>query len=274
MIIRSLAQAVYQPDNIGHFGLALEAYAHFTSPIRRYPDLLVHRAIRHVLKGGTADNFEHSLTEMDVLGQETSQRERRADEASRDVTAFLKCEFMRDRVGDTFPGVITGVTDFGIFVQLTGLQVDGLVHVANLGRDYFRYEEDRKTLVGERSGERFTLGDQLVVRVARVDPSERKIDFELVERVAASFHPRRATGSAVAAPPVGAEKPKRRERDAHGKIARPAKAKTSGKARKGKETNAGAKSVPATKRSAPKRTGSKKKAARRAGPKPGRGRRP
>jgi ribonuclease R len=275
MIIRSLAQAVYQPDNIGHFGLALEAYAHFTSPIRRYPDLLVHRAIRHVLKGGTADNFEHSLTEMDVLGQETSQRERRADEASRDVTAFLKCEFMRDRVGDTFPGVITGVTDFGIFVQLTGLQVDGLVHVANLGRDYFRYEEDRKTLVGERSGERFTLGDQLIVRVARVDPSERKIDFELVERVAASFHPRRTAGPAVvAAPsaassPKGAEKPPRRERDAHGKIVRPAKAKAVRKTGKRK----GAKSASAAKASTPKRGASKKKAARRAGPKPGRGRR-
>jgi len=273
MIIRSLAQAVYQPDNIGHFGLALEAYAHFTSPIRRYPDLLVHRAIRHVLKGGTADNFEHSLTEMDLLGQETSQRERRADEASRDVTAFLKCEFMRDRVGDTFPGVITGVTDFGIFVQLTGLQVDGLVHVANLGRDYFRYEEDRKTLVGERSGERFTLGDQLVVRVARVDPSERKIDFELVERVASSFHPRRVVGTAVTTPPVGAEKPKRRERDAHGKIARPAKAKAPSKGSRAKGKGAGAKPVPPTKSSAPKRAGSKKKAARRAGPKPGRGRR-
>jgi len=195
MIIRSLAQAVYQPENIGHFGLALEAYAHFTSPIRRYPDLLVHRAIRHVLRGGGPDSFVHSAKAMENFGVECSQRERRADEASRDVVAFLKCEFMRDRVGETFPGVVTGVMDFGLFVQLEGLQVDGLVHVATLGRDYFRYEEDRKTLVGERSGERYTLGDRLVVRVARVEASDRKIDFELVERVASAYHPRRKEGS-------------------------------------------------------------------------------
>ena len=291
MIIRSLAQAVYQPENIGHFGLALEAYAHFTSPIRRYPDLLVHRAIRHVLAGGTADQFEHSAAEMEVLGQETSQRERRADEASRDVTAFLKCEFMRDRVGETFPGVITGVTDFGVFVQLTGLQVDGLVHVANLGRDYFRYEEDRRTLVAERSGERFTIGDLLVVRVARVDPSERKIDFELVERVATAYHPRRrpvsadtpaAPGASVArhkgkartAAKVAvkgkeaAKKGKRTVRDAHGRKAPAVTPKPAKAARKKKGAGKSGKAVAAVTVTAPK-----KKAARRAGPKPGRGRR-
>ncbi|MBS0396262.1 MAG: ribonuclease R, partial [Proteobacteria bacterium] len=191
MIIRSLAQAVYQPENIGHFGLALEAYAHFTSPIRRYPDLLVHRAIRHVLEGGTPEAFAHPAREMEQLGIECSLRERRADEAARDVVAFLKCEFMRERLGETFPGVVTGVTDFGLFVQLEGLQVDGLVHVATLGHEYYRFEEDRRTLVGERSGERYTLGDRLSVRVARVDPSQRKIDFELVARVASAFHPRR-----------------------------------------------------------------------------------
>ena len=191
MIIRSLAQAVYQPENIGHFGLALGEYAHFTSPIRRYPDLLVHRAIRHVLGGGGADSFGYAAAEMAALGQDCSLRERRADEASRDVVAFLKCEFMRDRLGQTFPGVVTGVTDFGLFVQLDGLQVDGLVHVATLGRDYYRFEEDRRALVGERSGERYTLGDKLTVKVARVDPSERKIDFELVAKTGAAFHPRR-----------------------------------------------------------------------------------
>ncbi len=278
MIIRSLAQAVYQPENIGHFGLALEAYAHFTSPIRRYPDLLVHRAIRHVLSGGTAANFEHSLAEMEVLGQETSQRERRADEASRDVTAFLKCEFMRDRVGDTFPGVITGVTDFGIFVQLTGLQVDGLIHVANLGRDYFRYEEDRKTLVGERSGERFTLGDQLVVRVTRVDPSERKIDFDLVERVAAAYHPRRKPAEAPVAAEAARGRPvKGRVRDAHGKVERPKALKAARKSAKKtvKRTKRAkvAKVAPVAKAPASKTAGGKKKATRRAGPKPSRGRR-
>ena len=195
MIIRSLAQAMYQPENIGHFGLALEAYAHFTSPIRRYPDLLVHRAIRHAIEEGEPASFTHSEREMEALGVECSTLERRADEAARDVVAFLKCEFMRDRLGETLPGVVTGVTDFGLFVQLEGLQVDGLLHVANLGRDYYRYEEDRRTLVGERSGERYTLGDRLTVRVARVDPSERKIDFELVAKTDAAFHPRRRDGA-------------------------------------------------------------------------------
>ncbi len=195
MIIRSLAQAVYQPENIGHFGLALGEYAHFTSPIRRYPDLLVHRAIRHALDAGTPESFEHPAREMEVLGQECSMRERRADEAARDVVAFLKCEYMRERVGESFEGVVTGVTDFGLFVQLEGMQVDGLVHVATLGRDYYRFEEDRRALVGERSGQRFTLGDRLRVRVTRVDPSERKIDFELVEQLEVAFHPRRKPGS-------------------------------------------------------------------------------
>jgi ribonuclease R len=197
---------VYQPENIGHFGLALEAYAHFTSPIRRYPDLLVHRAIRHALEGEPPEAFEHPAREMDQLGQECSLRERRADEASRDVVAFLKCEFMRDRLGESFSGVVTGVTDFGLFVQLEGLQVDGLVHVAMLGRDYYRFEEDRRALVGERSGERYTLGDRLTVKVARVDPSERKIDFELVARVGVAFHPRRKGGDE--ARPAGGSEPK------------------------------------------------------------------
>ncbi len=192
MIIRSLAQAVYQPENIGHFGLALSEYAHFTSPIRRYPDLLVHRAISHVLGGGDAGSFVHSAREFELFGQECSMRERRADEAARDVVAYLKCEFMRNRVGEEFPAIVTGVTDFGLFVQLESLPVDGLVHVAALGADYFRFEEDRKTLVGDRTGQRYTLGDKLTVRLTRVDPTERKMDFELVESREAAFHPRRA----------------------------------------------------------------------------------
>jgi ribonuclease R len=190
MIIRSLAQAVYQPENIGHFGLALVEYAHFTSPIRRYPDLLVHRAIRHALAGGTAENFIHSQQQMEQLGQECSFAERRADEASRDVTAFLKCEYMRDKIGEEFDAVVTGVVEFGLFVQLEGMQVDGLVHVSTLGHDYFRFEEDRRALVGDRAGVRYTLGDKLRVRLTRVDPSERKMDFELVGKTAGAFHPR------------------------------------------------------------------------------------
>ena len=193
-IIRSLPQALYQPLNIGHFGLALSEYVHFTSPIRRYPDLLVHRAIRHALAGGTAEDFVHPAREMELLGQECSLRERRADEASRSVVAFLKCEFMKDRIGEEFDAVATGVTDFGVFVQLKGLQVDGLVHVSSLPRDYFRFHEQDRMLVGEKSGQRYGIGDELRVRLVRVDSSERKIDFELVEKVAGGFHPRRSKG--------------------------------------------------------------------------------
>jgi ribonuclease R len=191
-IIRSLPQALYQPLNIGHFGLALSEYVHFTSPIRRYPDLLVHRAIRHALGGGSADDFVHSAREMEQLGQECSLRERRADEAARSVVAFLKCEFMKDRIGEEFDSVATGVTDFGIFVQLKAWQVDGLVHVTSLPKDYFRFHEADRMLVGERSGLRFGIGDALRVRLVRVDSSERKIDFELVEKTGGAHHPRRA----------------------------------------------------------------------------------
>jgi ribonuclease R len=191
---RQAAQAAYDPDNIGHFGLALASTCHFTSPIRRYPDLLVHRAIRHALADGTADDFVHSARQMEQLGQECSLRERRADEASRSVVAFLKCEFMKDRIGEEFDAVATGVTDFGVFVQLKGLQVDGLVHVSSLPRDYFRFHEQDRMLVGEKSGQRYGIGDELRVRLVRVDSSERKIDFELVEKVAGGFHPRRSKG--------------------------------------------------------------------------------
>ena len=193
-IIRSLPQALYQPLNIGHFGLALSEYVHFTSPIRRYPDLLVHRAIRHALGGGTAEDFVHPARQMELLGQECSLRERRADEASRSVVAFLKCEFMKDRIGEEFDAVATGVTDFGVFVQLKGLQVDGLVHVSSLPRDYFRFHEQDRMLVGEKSGQRYGIGDELRVRLVRVDSSERKIDFELVGKVAGAWHPRRSKG--------------------------------------------------------------------------------
>ncbi|MEX1995104.1 MAG: ribonuclease R [Steroidobacteraceae bacterium] len=194
-IIRSLPQALYQPMNIGHFGLALEEYAHFTSPIRRYPDLLVHRGIRHALAGGTASNFDHSPREMETLGTECSMRERKADEAARSVVAWLKCEFMRPRVGEEFDAVATGVTEFGVFVQLKELQVDGLVHVTSLPRDYFRFHEKDRTLVGERTKLRFSIGDEMRVRLVRVDSTERKIDFEHVAKTGDHFHPRRRSGS-------------------------------------------------------------------------------
>jgi ribonuclease R len=190
-IIRSLPQALYQPLNIGHFGLALAEYAHFTSPIRRYPDLLVHRGIRHALGGGTAANFAHSAREMETLGTECSLRERRADEAARSVVAWLKCEYMRPRVGQEFEAVVTGVAEFGLFVQLKAMQVDGLVHVTALPADYFHFHERDRTLVGERTRLRFSIGDELTVRLVRVDSAERKIDFEHVAKTAGHHHPRR-----------------------------------------------------------------------------------
>jgi len=196
-IIRSLPQALYQPLNIGHFGLALAEYAHFTSPIRRYPDLLVHRGIRHALAGGSAQNFTHSAREMDTLGTECSLRERRADEAARSVVAWLKCEYMRPRVGEEFDAVVTGVVEFGAFVQLKGMQVDGLVHVTALPADYFHFHERDRTLVGERTRLRISIGDELRVRLVRVDSAERKIDFEHIAKSAMHHHPRRRAGKTV-----------------------------------------------------------------------------
>ena len=197
-IIRSLPQALYQPLNIGHFGLALAEYAHFTSPIRRYPDLLVHRGIRHALGGGGAANFVHSAREMEALGTDCSLRERRADEAARSVVAWLKCEYMRPRVGEEFGAVVTGVAEFGLFVQLKSMQVDGLVHVTALPPDYFHFHESDRTLVGERTRLRFSIGDELRVRLARVDSAERKIDFEHVAKTGAHHHPRRRPGKGPA----------------------------------------------------------------------------
>ena len=181
VVVRSLPQAVYQPENIGHFGLALPEYAHFTSPIRRYPDLMVHRGIRHVLRGGTADTFEWSPERVAELGQQCSITERRADEATRDAMSWLKCEYMQHRLGEEFDALITGVVDFGVFVQVKGLQVDGLVHVSSLGADYFSRDRSGFRIVGARSGRTFRLGDNLRVRLVNVVIDERKIDFELAE---------------------------------------------------------------------------------------------
>lgn len=189
VVVRSLPQAVYQPANIGHFGLALAAYAHFTSPIRRYPDLLVHRGIRHVLRGGTAESFDWTPARMAELGQQCSFTERRADDATRDALAWLKCEYMQDKIGEEFEALVTSVVDFGLFVQLKGLQVDGLVHVSSLGADYFSRDRSGFRMVGARSGRAFRLGDHLRVRLNSVSIDERKIDFELAEAHAA---PRRS----------------------------------------------------------------------------------
>ncbi len=177
LLIRSLAQAVYQPTNIGHFGLGLTEYAHFTSPIRRYPDLLVHRGIRHALSGAPRSEYPYGPGAMEHLGAQCSEKERRADEASRDVLAYLKCDFMRAHVGDEFEAVITAVVEFGVFVQLANLQVDGLVHVSTLQGDYFTYEPARAAWVGRRTRRTYQLGMRVRVRLTRVDMNERRLDF-------------------------------------------------------------------------------------------------
>ncbi|MFZ1495186.1 MAG: ribonuclease R [Candidatus Competibacter denitrificans] len=181
VMLRSLAQATYSPANAGHFGLALEAYAHFTSPIRRYPDLQVHRAIRHILNGGKAADFPYTQADLLGLGEHCSMTERRADEATRDAVEWLKCEFMLDKIGQVYDGVITGVTGFGLFVELSGVYVEGLIHVTALRNDYYQFDPVGQRLRGDRSGQIYRLGDSLRVRVVRVDLDERKIDFELIE---------------------------------------------------------------------------------------------
>jgi ribonuclease R len=210
MLLRSMQQAVYSPDNIGHFGLAYEAYAHFTSPIRRYPDLLTHRAIKAILQGKRYEpkgietsalntmlspsarrmaaqekaagkkKKEGELAIWEALGIHCSANERRADEASRDVEAWLKCYFVRDKLGEEFTGTISGVAPFGIFVQLDSLFIEGMVHVTELGADYFQYDEVRHELRGERTGIRYQLTDRVTVQVSRVDLDARKIDLRLV----------------------------------------------------------------------------------------------
>lgn len=185
VLLRSLAQAVYSPVNIGHFGLALTQYAHFTSPIRRYPDLLVHRGIHHLLAGGSERDFPYSATHMDALGSHCSMTERRADEATREAVDSLKAQYMQDKVGQEFDGRITGVTPFGLFVRLDELYVEGLVHVTSLPSDYYDYDAVGQRLVGERSRRVFRLTEAVRVRVVNVNLDERKIDFELAEAAAA-----------------------------------------------------------------------------------------
>ena len=180
VMLRSLKQAVYEAGNNGHFGLALDAYAHFTSPIRRYPDLLVHRAIRHVLQGGKHKDYSYSQADMEKAGQHCSMLERRADEASWDVIEALKCEYLEHHVEDEFDGIVSGVNSFGLFVDLGELNISGLVHVTALGRDYFHFDPVHHRLLGEHSRITFQLGEPIRVRLVRVDVDERKIDLEPV----------------------------------------------------------------------------------------------
>ncbi len=230
MLLRSMQQAVYSPDNIGHFGLAYEAYAHFTSPIRRYPDLLTHRAIYAILSGTkyrpaapngvelntalspraralqqadeqTRPRARENTALWEELGLHCSANERRADEASRDVETWLKCYFMRDKLGEEYGGMVSGVTSFGIFVQLDSLFIEGLVHVTELGSDYFQYDEIKNELRGERTGIRYRLSDRVRVQVSRVDLDARKIDFRLVRDT--PVKPTGASRATGTARPVG-----------------------------------------------------------------------
>lgn len=174
VLLRSMQQAVYSPDNLGHFGLAYKAYAHFTSPIRRYPDLLVHRAIKAIL-----NNSKMPETNWHMAGQHCSMTERRADDATRDVAAWLKCYFMQDKIGEVYDGTVAGVTSFGLFVAIDNLYIEGLLHVTELGNDYFNYDKTRHAMIGERSHVMFRLGDRLKVKLAHVDLETNKIDFTL-----------------------------------------------------------------------------------------------
>jgi ribonuclease R len=202
VMLRSMSQAVYQPENLGHFGLAFEAYSHFTSPIRRYADLLVHRAIRRLIRskqkiaavrrvdGATMltpqSIYPYELAHLDDIGEHLSVTERRADEATRDVVNWLKCEYLMDHVGEQYAGVVSAVTGFGLFVMLDDLYVEGLIHVTGLPKDYYFHEAAQHRMVGERTGRVFRLGQKLQVKVVRVNLEERKIDFELVDKSASN----------------------------------------------------------------------------------------
>ena len=208
MLLRSMSQAMYQPENEGHFGLAYTAYTHFTSPIRRYADLLVHRAIRFLIRGERQDEallnttrrvegasilskdkiYPYDMNALLQFGEQTSLTERRADDATRDVMDFLKCEYMRTHVGEEFTGVVSAVTNFGLFVQLKDLYIEGLIHVTNLNNDFYQFDPIRLRLNGERSGKSFGMGDELKIKVGRVDMDDRKIDFELADAGAGSSH--------------------------------------------------------------------------------------
>ncbi|WP_435949882.1 ribonuclease R [Psychrobacter sp. DM8] len=183
MLLRSMMQANYAPDNIGHFGLAYDEYSHFTSPIRRYPDLMLHRAIKAKVTGSKQPVMDFSL---DGAGTQTSDTERRAEKASRYVESWLKCHYMTDHVGEEFEGVVTSVTSFGLFVTLTDLYIDGLVHISNVGDDFFVYDEKQQQLIGKDKGGLFGLGDTVKVKVAGVNMDLLQIDFDLTAKLKAS----------------------------------------------------------------------------------------
>jgi len=228
VLLRSMSQAVYQAENLGHFGLAFEGYTHFTSPIRRYADLLVHRAIRSLIRshkkvanvvrveGATEltkeQIYPYELPRLDETGAHLSVTERRADEATRDVVNWLKCEYLVDRVGEEYTGVVTAVTGFGLFVMLDELYVEGLIHVTGLPKDYYYHEASQHRMVGERTGRVFRLGDKLTVKVVRVNLDERKIDFELAGQGESANHSKAKKPSGKASEKLREKNPKRKHK--------------------------------------------------------------
>lgn len=250
MLLRSLRQAVYQPQNEGHFGLNYPGYTHFTSPIRRYPDLLVHRAIRYIVRSQPGHKtvraepgveplsrkqiYPYDMAALLALGEQTSMTERRADEATRDVVAWLKCEYLEDRVGEVFAGVVSAVTNFGLFVELTDVYVEGLVHVSSLDSDYYSFDQAKQRLVGERTRTTYQLGDELQVRVLRVNLDDKKIDLELVGAVTGANRRKRkalSKKSQTAASKQG-EKPKKKPLKASAAgVAKPVAKKTGKKSK-------------------------------------------
>ncbi len=203
LLLRSMRQAVYQSENLGHFGLALTSYTHFTSPIRRYPDLIVHRVIKAILQKqaqaaqeNTRANegfYAYDVESVVHLGEHCSYTERRADEATRDVADWLKCEYMQDHIGDVFEGVISTVTNFGLFVRLKNLHIEGLIHITALGRDYYHYDDIRMCLTGENTGVKYRVGDEIEIQVAAVNLDEKKIDFAITESLTTTFTQRKKT---------------------------------------------------------------------------------
>tara|TARA_B110000285_G_scaffold143056_1_gene159855 strand:- start:54 stop:1805 length:1752 start_codon:yes stop_codon:yes gene_type:complete len=234
VMLRSLSQAVYTPENEGHFGLGYDAYAHFTSPIRRYPDLLVHRAIRSVIQSKQLSRYvkrikatekqpqspwyPYTTADVVVLGEHCSMAERRADAAVWDVEGWLKCEYMQGHIGDYFHGTINAVTSFGLFVELADVYVEGLVHISALPGDYYHFDAAKHRLQGERSGKSFRLGDSIEVQVVRVDLDEKKIDFELAD---APPKPKSKPKAKPKSKPKPKPKPKPKKADADAKADTP-----------------------------------------------------
>ena len=212
MLLRSLQQAKYYPESIGHFGLSADYYTHFTSPIRRYPDLIVHRLIRtYLINGDTSkETVVHWNSVMGEIAEHTSERERRAVDAERDTDALKKAQFMSDKIGEEFVGMVSSITNFGIFVELPNT-VEGLVHISNMTDDYYRFEDRMMTMIGERTGRQFRIGDEVKIRVSNVNIEESAIDFEIVDMIAStSNRPRKVTPKVITA--GRRESPKRGER--------------------------------------------------------------